>query len=227
MYKREYHYFLSERGRLYHLIDPAPFLDRGKLPCGPAFLSNPKFLHFFFTHLRRTPAAAPLATRFPYVSQCGLEANYLACDDAPVVFNELALRDDAGNKGGDAADGTFTFASALNQEFTSSRLRTANGRLYHPVDHLPKLSTMAPIPRSFKPPGSLDPSLLERPVPSPFVAAAAGEEPVVYGLLDSNLAITLGFGFIDDVAEDTFEITLFGNSRIIPPLPPEAPYSPR
>uniref|UniRef100_A0A7S1M325 Uncharacterized protein n=1 Tax=Neobodo designis TaxID=312471 RepID=A0A7S1M325_NEODS len=216
MFKREYHYFLSERGRLYHLIDPQPFLTRGALPCGPAFLSNAKYLHFFWTHLRRTPRSAPHAERFPFVSLCGPEANYLAGDDAPVVFTDLALAEGGSGDPG-AGDGLLKFAGgSMEQQFDADRLRTTNDRLYHPVDGLKHAATVAPVPRAFAREHGIDTDGDgAKPVPSRFVTS----DGTLYGMLDSPMAIELGFGHIDDVAEDTYEITMGGRSMRIPSLP--------
>ena len=210
MYKREYFYFLSEKGRLYHLIDPEPFLKHRRIPSGPAFLSNTKYLDFFFTHLRRTPAASPSAASFPFVSLCGSEANYLAADDAPVVFNGIDLSCN-GN-----IDGTLTFGGGMREPFSSEALRTRGGRLYHPVAGLSSISKTAAAPRGIGSERKGDPA------PSPFVVCdrtgPAGRD-TVYGLLDSALAIELGFGYMDDLSDDQFQITLHGRNMLIPCLP--------
>ena len=213
MFKREYHYFLSERGRLYHLIDPQPYLTRGSLPCGPAFLTNEKHLNFFWTHLRRTPQGAPHAAKFPFVSLCGPEANYLACDDAPVVFTELSL-----GCGSDAAsDGTLSFAGgSMTQAFDAGRLRTGNDRLYHPVDGLRHGATVAPVPRRYGQEHGITADSPEgKPVPTPFVDV----DGTLYGMLDSPMAMELGFGHMDDADDGGYEISMQGKAYRIPQLP--------
>jgi hypothetical protein len=100
--KAAYFYYLSEEGLLYHLYDPTLFLHRGVTPVRTTNLRDPRFLRFFTRRLQMTPVAAlpHVAARFPYVSVCGAEANFLAlhegCFHAPCVFTgfERAMGDD-------------------------------------------------------------------------------------------------------------------------------------
>jgi hypothetical protein len=48
-----------------------------------------KFLQFFFENLRRNKPDNMHFAKFPYVSFCGREQNYLRCDDLPFVLTKL------------------------------------------------------------------------------------------------------------------------------------------
>lgn len=52
---REYYYFLNQRGQLFHIYDIEGLLSVSKLPTGPTFLRDPKFLDFFFQRIRPNP----------------------------------------------------------------------------------------------------------------------------------------------------------------------------
>lgn len=52
------------------------------------FLSEKKFLAFFFRRLR-VNSTGRYEDDFPFVSPCGPETNYIHCDDLPVVFTHL------------------------------------------------------------------------------------------------------------------------------------------
>jgi hypothetical protein len=124
---RTYYYYLNERGDLYHMYDPSPYVIDGKIPSGPAFLSEPKFSDFFFSHLWVTPPELYI-NKFPYISRCGTEGNYLAVEDAPIVFTSLAI-------GEDLNDSTLGFAGTLQNPFDPQALRVSGGRLYHPITY--------------------------------------------------------------------------------------------
>ena len=124
--RRVYYYCLNEHGHLYSLpngADGYPVVPGALPPSGPAFLSSPTFLDFFFYNMRRMrkgeliqlygPAAVPsdpaeakalarLAPHlrpkgpalFPFVSLCGSEWNLVhPMAGAPVVFHSIAERE--------------------------------------------------------------------------------------------------------------------------------------
>jgi len=47
-----------------------------------------KFLHFFFRRVRLNNTGC-YQEEFPYISPCGVEMNYIKCDDVPIVFTQL------------------------------------------------------------------------------------------------------------------------------------------
>lgn len=52
LFPREYFYWLSDQGRLYHLYDVEAFLDKPENPPhGPSYIKDPKLLDFFFNDL--------------------------------------------------------------------------------------------------------------------------------------------------------------------------------
>jgi len=142
----QYFYLLSEQGYLYHLFDPLPFIQKGSVPCGPAYLRNEKFLDFFFKNLHPTPPNLPHSKLFPFVSRCGKEGNFLAVPGvfSPVVFTD-AISPTSDEKYDESSDHSATtansttssrtlkFAGNLTTELDPSLLREWEGRLYHPV----------------------------------------------------------------------------------------------
>jgi hypothetical protein len=167
---------LSASGRLYHLYDPTLFLQQGVVPVQTTYLRDPFFLRFFQRRLRRTPTsmAAPppgvaaaaaaehpsrsifldhVARRFPYVSTCGPEANFLAvqagCYNAACVFEELE-RHDATTGGGSVSSNDSTTGNTapgkgmhrpsalllpgpIRVPFDATSLREHDGRLFYPT----------------------------------------------------------------------------------------------
>ncbi len=51
-------------------------------------------MEFFFKHLRVNKQENRHAKEFPFVSFCGIERNYLKCDDLPFVITKLDERND-------------------------------------------------------------------------------------------------------------------------------------
>lgn len=208
-FKREYFFFLNERGQLYHIFDVTGFLHPTNPTrlTGPIFLRDTKFLNFFWKHLRHTEpsrnftsasadAFAPLkleshASRlFPFVSHCGSEGNYLAMQDSPVVFFDI---DVAGGEDGHK-ESHLSFAGDMREPFVVESLRVSHeGRLYHPVATLPHLNR-----------GTGD-------------IACAGNDKT-YGLIGSGVCLTLGLEyFCESVnAEGLFEIQWGGKKHAVP-----------
>lgn len=47
-----------------------------------------KFLAFFFKHLKKNNTGRYMDD-FPFLSICGVERNYVRCDDLPLVFTKV------------------------------------------------------------------------------------------------------------------------------------------
>lgn len=47
-----------------------------------------KFLAFFFKHLKKNNTGRYMSD-FPFLSICGLERNFIRCDDLPLVFTKV------------------------------------------------------------------------------------------------------------------------------------------
>jgi len=58
------------------------------LAAGAAGFKDVRFLDLFFSRLRPNDTGR-LADRYPFVSPCGREMNYVAVEDVPVVFKTL------------------------------------------------------------------------------------------------------------------------------------------
>ncbi|CAK4630574.1 unnamed protein product, partial [Aphanomyces euteiches] len=91
-------------------------------------LKSPKFLRFFFGHLRPNPHAGSTLDPFqdyPYISPCGNETNFIKAADTPIVFTELKQVDDA----------TFHLVTNGSHDvvFNPSHvaMSSSTGRLYH------------------------------------------------------------------------------------------------
>ncbi|CAF0718969.1 unnamed protein product [Brachionus calyciflorus] len=77
---REYFYFIDHQGQL--------FLDDTKIKNFTSCYKEKKFLEFFFRKLRNNKTDR-YNKKFPFISYCGLERNYLNCDDLPFVVTLL------------------------------------------------------------------------------------------------------------------------------------------
>ncbi|XP_053815319.1 UPF0598 protein C8orf82 homolog [Vidua chalybeata] len=118
---REYFYYVDHHGQL--------FLDDTKVKNFVTCFKDVAFLSFFFRHLERNRGGR-YRQRFPFVSRCGRERNFLRCSDLAVVFTQIL----PGSRGrsllsycGGGAELTVPFrpeALAVLPE---------NGRLYHPA----------------------------------------------------------------------------------------------
>lgn len=92
------------------------------------------FLKFFFSRIRAArpsdpgfaECAAPLHGRFPWVSPCGRELNFIACEDTPIVYDRMERRGD---------ESVLIYAGGqLEIPFDADALMlsSSRGRLYHP-----------------------------------------------------------------------------------------------
>ncbi|CAO4361731.1 unnamed protein product [Caenorhabditis nigoni] len=77
---REYFYYVSHNGFL--------FLDDSRMKNFTAAYKDVPFLNFFYSKIKKNTTDRYQDT-FPWVSLCGIERNYLRCDDTPLVYTEL------------------------------------------------------------------------------------------------------------------------------------------
>ncbi|KAF0685952.1 Aste57867_22204 [Aphanomyces stellatus] len=122
---RNYFYHVDLQGQLF-LEDTVPKNIATSL-------KSPKFLSFFFGHLRPNPTASDAFAPFhdyPFISPCGPEMNYIKAADTPVVFTEL--KHDASS---DAWHLITNGSAAIPFQPTHLAISTTTGRLYHWVQH--------------------------------------------------------------------------------------------
>jgi len=60
----------------------------------PIFIVDKKFLTFFFKRLKKNDTGRYMDD-FPFLSICGLERNFVRCDDLPLVFTEVIQKHNA------------------------------------------------------------------------------------------------------------------------------------
>lgn len=85
-----------------------------------------KFLQFFFERLRINETGF-YQKDFPYLSPCGREKNFVRCDDLPVVFTSLEVKN-----GGLVLPYNYC-GTKLVVDFQPNKLYMGySGRVYHP-----------------------------------------------------------------------------------------------
>ncbi|XP_059724381.1 UPF0598 protein C8orf82 homolog [Haemorhous mexicanus] len=118
---REYFYYVDHQGQL--------FLDDTKVKNFITCFKDVRFLSFFFRHLERNRVGR-YQRRFPWVSRCGRERNFLRCSDLPVVFTQL-LRGPRGSSLLSYCGGGPELAVPFQPGMLA--VLPENGRLYHPA----------------------------------------------------------------------------------------------
>ncbi|KHN70681.1 UPF0598 protein C8orf82 [Toxocara canis] len=111
---REYFYYIDHQGQL--------FLEDARIKNFTSCFKEERFLKFYFSRLTVNKSGR-YANEFPYVSPCGIELNFLRCDDRPFVFTALDV------------DKECWFVGNCSKEvpFEAKNLcMFPNGRLYHP-----------------------------------------------------------------------------------------------
>ncbi|CAG0887044.1 unnamed protein product [Darwinula stevensoni] len=117
---REYFYYIDHQGML--------FLDDAKMKNFTSCLKEKKFLRFFFRQIHHNKTGRYMDS-FPWLSPCGLERNFIRCDDTPIVYTHLIKRDSWYD---------FGYAHAgeyLVTPFEPDRvcMLPQTGRIYHPA----------------------------------------------------------------------------------------------
>ncbi|KAL1124318.1 hypothetical protein AAG570_002086 [Ranatra chinensis] len=105
------------------------FLDDSKMKNFTSCFKEKKFLVFFFRRLRLNNTGR-YQDSFPYLSLCGVERNFIRCDDRPLVYTHII------NSPGDGKQ-LFCYNHAgdvLFNEFCPDKIFMSpqSGRVYHP-----------------------------------------------------------------------------------------------
>lgn len=123
---REYFYYIDHQGML--------FLDDVRIRNFTSCFKDKKFLAFFFKHLKINNTGR-YTNDFPFLSICGVERNYVRCDDLPLVFTKVIQKH---NVETNAEEDWFSYAHAddlLKVPFEPQKLfmNVNTGRVYHPA----------------------------------------------------------------------------------------------
>ncbi len=129
---RRYYYFLDHHGLLF-LDGEDDLIGQQERPPPVRNITScykdVRFLNFFFSRLKpAAEVAAATAHKYKFVSRCAGEANYLACDDTPIVFRDVV------HGSGSSDAGHLVWAGSLSTPFLPCSLVMSreSGRLYHP-----------------------------------------------------------------------------------------------
>ena len=93
------------------------------MPFGPVYLKEPRFLDFFFRRLKATPdddayGSLAMRQRWPYVSLCGRERNFVRAARTAIVYQDLL-------------DNELCYAGTLRVPFRPETLSVVHGELLH------------------------------------------------------------------------------------------------
>lgn len=77
-------FYLKETNSLFWQL----FLDDARIKNFTSCFKEKHFLQFFFKRLKFNTTDR-YRNEFPYLSVCGIERNYVRCDDLPIVFTEV------------------------------------------------------------------------------------------------------------------------------------------
>ncbi|XP_029157387.1 UPF0598 protein CG30010 isoform X3 [Nylanderia fulva] len=110
------------------------FLDDVRIRNFTSCFKDKKFLAFFFKHLKINYTGR-YTDDFPFLSICGVERNYVRCDDLPLVFTKVIQKCNAETN---AEEDWFSYAHAdelLMVPFEPQKLfmNVNTGRVYHPA----------------------------------------------------------------------------------------------
>ncbi|KAF7493141.1 UPF0598 protein C8orf82 -like protein [Sarcoptes scabiei] len=78
---REYFYYIDHHGML--------FLDDSRMKNFTSCFKEKQFLNFFFKNIRPNKTGR-YQNEFPWISLCGVERNFIRCDDVPIVFTSFS-----------------------------------------------------------------------------------------------------------------------------------------
>jgi hypothetical protein len=123
--RRYYFYNIDLQGRL--------FLEETSPKNITSSIKDTKFLNFFFSKIRCATVKEidflikekdEEDIQYPFVSECGLEINYIRPAATPIVFHTLVTNND-----------TLLYGGNLSVQFDSNRLAISkrSGKLYYPV----------------------------------------------------------------------------------------------
>lgn len=93
------------------------------------FITDKKFLNFFFKRLKTNHIENQYRESFPYLSPCGRERNYIRCEDRPIVFSQIL----------DGKENDLLVCNHCGEDFTvplepqNIFMLPLSGRIYHPA----------------------------------------------------------------------------------------------
>ncbi|XP_072013552.1 UPF0598 protein CG30010-like [Amphiura filiformis] len=130
---REYFYYIDHQGQL--------FMDDTKVKNFITCFKDTKFLAFFFKRLKINNKER-YNEQFPYLSPCGVERNFIRCDDRPIVFTQILEHDNTSPDKGEEASSECL--DRLSCNFTGDKytipmepekicMLPRSGRIYHPA----------------------------------------------------------------------------------------------
>lgn len=88
-----------------------------------------KFLDFFFKRIRLNTTGR-YQEEFPFISLCGRERNFIRCDDVPIVYTNILVKNNRDHL-------SFGYAGdLLATEFKPDKIYMLplTGRVYHPAE---------------------------------------------------------------------------------------------
>lgn len=104
------------------------FLDDSKMKNFTSCFKEKKFLEFFYKRIRLNSTGR--YQDFPFLSLCGRERNFIRCDDVPIVYTNLIVKNNETHLSyGYAGD-------SLSTNFLPEKIYMLplTGRVYHPAD---------------------------------------------------------------------------------------------
>ncbi|XP_077982897.1 UPF0598 protein CG30010-like [Glandiceps talaboti] len=124
---REYFYYIDHQGQL--------FLDDTKVKNFITCFKEQKFLAFFFRMLKKNNTDR-YNEDFPYLSLCGIERNFIRCDDRPIVYSHILEVPDEDEP--DEVKNVLSYGGTgdkLTIDFEPQKLcmLPQSGRIYHPA----------------------------------------------------------------------------------------------
>ncbi|KAG7164400.1 UPF0598 protein CG30010-like [Homarus americanus] len=120
---REYFYYVDHQGML--------FMDDARIKNFTSCFKEKKFLQFFFSRLRMNDTER--YPEFPFLSPCGRERNYIRCDDLPVVFTNLVMKNTSLGSEEHLAYGNAGEVMTLPFQPSELCMQVETGRVYHPA----------------------------------------------------------------------------------------------
>lgn len=105
------------------------FLDDSKMKNFTSCFKEKKFLDFFFKRIRFNTTER-YKEEFPFISLCGRERNFIRCDDVPIVYTNIIMKNNSDHV-------CFGYAGdLLTAEFMPDKIYMLplTGRVYHPAD---------------------------------------------------------------------------------------------
>lgn len=123
---REYFYYVDHQGML--------FLDDVRIRNFTSCFKDKKFLAFFFKRIKINNTGRYMQ-EFPYVSLCGVERNFVRCDDLPIVFTKIIEKENVETGKKEDWLGYSHSEELLMVPFEPQRLfmDPSSGRVYHPA----------------------------------------------------------------------------------------------